>query len=138
LAFGPPHFYQFIAFLKEPATTATIEVFLEALLHAVLQRFHKVFGHKGGAGKDIQLPIKLCPSLWFEHDEVLVTVVANIESLSDYKTAKLLIPEGFKRAGTWLERHGVTHPYLTYYIRDGKLDVKPALSMRPLEEERQD
>jgi hypothetical protein len=133
-AFGPPHFYQFIEFLREPATTAVIEVFLGGILHAVLLRFRKVFADHEDEKKNIALPIKFCPSLWFGHEEVLVTIVADIETPADYKVAEVLIPEGFKRAATWIQRHGVTHPYLTYYIRDARLDVKPTLSLRPLEE----
>jgi hypothetical protein len=140
---------QFIAFLKEPATTAAIEVILAGILHAALKRFGRVFGdHQDGKKPDkpgpdeqksdgpenIQLPIKFLPTLWFAHEEVLVTVMANIETHADFKIAELLVPEGFRRAAQWIDRHGVTHPYLTYHIRNGMLDNKPTPTDRPLEE----
>ena len=48
---------QFIAFLKEPATTAAIEVILAGILHAALKRFGRVFGdHQGGKKPDKPRP----------------------------------------------------------------------------------
>jgi hypothetical protein len=129
-AFGPPHFIQFIAFLKEPATTAALEVIFAGILHATLHRFRGFFAGRSGKVPVMQFPIKFCPSLWFEREQVLVTIVADIESPGDFRPAELLIPEGFIRARQWLDRHGVTHPYLTYYIRNGRLDVKPTLSQQ--------
>jgi len=72
-----------------------------------------------------------CPSVWFEQSEVLVTVVAEIQSPEEFKLAELLIPEAFRRAAQWVERHGVTHPYITYFIQDGRLDNRPTLSEHP-------
>ena len=130
-AFGPPHFFQFLAFLQEPATTAAIEVLLGGILHAVLGRFRKFFGRRSPKHSNLQLPIKFCPALWFEQEQVLVTIVAEIRSPEDFKLSELLVPEGFVRAGKWIKSHGVTHPYLTYHIRNGKLDGKPTLSEQP-------
>jgi hypothetical protein len=133
-AFGPPHFIQFIAFLKDPFTVATIEVILAGILHSALTRFRRLFG-EGKGKKTIQLPVKLCPTLWFACEEVLVTIIADIETPEDFRAAELLIAEGFRRASLWIDHHGVTHPYLTYHIRNGNLDVKPTLSQRPLTDE---
>ncbi len=124
------HFLQLIEFLKEPATTATIEVALGGFLHAALHRFSKFFGHPE-KGPTMQFPITFCPSMWFEQSEVLVTVVAEIQSPEEFKLAELLIPGGFRRAAQWVERHGITHPYITYFIQDGRLDNRPTLSEHP-------
>jgi hypothetical protein len=130
-AFGPPHFFQFLAFLKEPATTAVLEVFIAGILHAALKRFGGVFGAHSDKHPHVQFPIMFCPALFFEREEVLVTIVAEIGSPADFQIAELLVPEGFQRAAAWLEHHGVTHPYLTYFIHNSNLDARPTLSDRP-------
>ena len=148
--FGPPHFLQFIAFLQEPATKAAIEVIVGGILHAAFARFRRLFGggaepakeeskkpeNAAGSNDDrtIQLPMKLCPTMWFAHEEVLVMIIADIEKPEDFKSAEPLISEGFRRAGQWIGRHGVTHPFMTYHIRNGVLESKPTLSEHPLDD----
>jgi len=124
------HFLQLVEFLREPATTAAIEAALGGFLHAALHRCSKFFAHPE-KGPTMQFPIPFCPSMWFEQSEILVTVFAEIQSPEEFKVAELLIPEGFRRAAQWVEHHGITHPYITYFIQDGRLDSRPTLSEHP-------
>lgn len=130
---GAPDFLQLLILLKEPAIGAAIELVLGGILHAFLRRIAAIFPTVANKRPDIKLPMRFCPSLWLEHHQVLITVVAVIESTAGFKMADLLIPEGLRRAGQWLGQHGVTHPYVTYYIWNGNLDTKPTLSLRPPE-----
>jgi len=66
--------------------------------------------------------------MWFEAEQVLVTVICDLDQPSDFTLAETLVPLAFQRAADWLERNGRTHPYMTYRIKDGKLNNLPALT----------
>ena len=128
-AFGPPEFIQIIALLAEPVSKAVIEVFALGFMRAALSRFKKLFSSKT---KDreaaLRFPIRFRPAIWLDSEEVLITVIADIESPGDFKAAEQLIPRAFYQATKFLERRSVTHPYVTYRIKNGKLNNIPTLS----------
>lgn len=128
-AFHPPTFLQIVAILKDPFSKELIAWSLGAFFKAAFERVGRLFGgSKEPAAKTLSFPVQFRPAMWFEVEQVLVTVIFDLNEPSDFTLAETLVPLAFQRAGEWLERNGRTHPYLTYRIKDGKLNNIPTLS----------
>jgi hypothetical protein len=128
-AFPPPIFLQIVAILQEPFSKELIAWSLGAFFKAAFERLGRFFGAKAApAARTITFPVQFRPAMWFEAEQVLVTVICDLNDASDFTLAETLVPLAFQRAGEWLERNGRTHPYLTYRIKDGKLNNIPTLT----------
>ena len=133
-AFGPPTFLQLVSILQEPFSKELIAWSLGAFFKAAFDRLGRMFGTKQSAAteakasRSVSFPIQFRPSMWFQAEQVLVTVICDLNEPSDFTLAETLIPLAFQRAGEWLERNGRTHPYVTYRITNGKLNNIPDLS----------
>ena len=69
---------------------------------------------------------------WFDVDEVYVEVVVETgpedEDIDGYDD---LVKQAWLQARDWVQSHGVTHRYMQYRIRQGKVSSVPKLSETP-------
>jgi hypothetical protein len=70
--------------------------------------------------------------MFFQAEQVMVTVIMTINKPADYKDAEKLVPLAFERAVAWLEHHGRQNRYLTYRVTDGQLNSFPTISADPV------
>lgn len=66
--------------------------------------------------------------VWFAADNVYVQVIMEIDPVEDGEKLQALIPQAFVYAREWLDKHGVTHRFVTYRISGGQLSSTPQLS----------
>jgi hypothetical protein len=125
---GAAFFIKIVAYLKEPATKALVEVASSEFFKLIFSKLSKMFKKNPAPGEAIQYPVIFRPAMFFQSEQVMVTVIMTIKKPEDYKDAEKLVPQAFERAVEWLEHHGRQGPYLTYRVTDGQLNSFPTIS----------
>lgn len=126
--FHPPTFLQIIAVLRDPLSKIVISSALGVFFKAAFERMAGLFGAGKTATPAVSFPVQFRPAMWLQSEQVLVTVICDLNEPADFRIAETLIPLAFERAGEWLERNGKTHTYMTYRVKDGKLNNIPTLT----------
>ena len=73
-------------------------------------------------------PVIVRLGTWYDSDNVLVLVIADVRSDDELNNVGQLATEAQEAAIKWVEQHGIPSPVLTYRIRDGLLTTTPVWS----------
>jgi hypothetical protein len=125
-------FIKIVAYLKEPVTKALVEIASSEFFKLIFSKLGKMFKTKPTGRDVIQYPVMFKPSMFFQAEQVMVTVLMPINKPEDYKDAEKLVPLAFERAVAWLERNGRQDRYLTYRVVNGQLNSFPTISPDPV------
>jgi hypothetical protein len=129
---GFEHFFQITTLVsheigKELLVALSVDAIKE-ILHITCK---KIIQYVKKTPKDTTLP-SFRYGLWLDGERVLVTVIMDESSLK-YGNVEELITEAVENALSWLLKNGVTHMFVTYRVKNGKVSVIPTLSEEPVE-----
>lgn len=65
--------------------------------------------------------------VYYDTDELEVTIKARADSAKEIEALAALIPEAEKRALAWVKENGIKGDKMTYYIKNGELSNYPKL-----------